>query len=122
MFAILAGIVGLIAVGCLIAYAVVVTIKWLRNKISEKLAKRNVKKVAVADLEELINECDNTVSLSALNDLVDNGYTHLTAEVGYGGEVVSESVEVIKDASDSTDQDVKELINRTKQGMIIVEA
>ena len=53
---------------------------------------------------------------------MDNGYTHLTAEVGYGGEVVSESVEVIKDASDSTDQDVKELINRTKQGMIIVEA
>lgn len=122
MFAILAGIVGLIAVGCLVAYAVVVTIKWLKNKISEKLAKRNVKKVAVADLEELINECDNTVSLNDLNDLVDKGYTHLTAEVGYDGEVISGGVEAIKDESDSVDRDVKELINRTNQGMVIVEA
>lgn len=118
---ILLGIIGLVAAGCLIAYAVVVTIKWLRNKISEKLAKRNVKKVAVADLEELINECDNTVSLNDLDDLVDQGYTHLMAEVGYDGNIVGD-VEAIKDENDSIDSDVKELINRTKQGMIVVEA
>ena len=121
MWVLLAGIVGLIALGCLVAYAVVLTIKWLKNKISEKLAKKNVKKVAVADLEELINECDNTVSLSNLNDLVDEGYTHLMADVGYDGKIVGE-VEIIKDESDSIDRDVEELINRTKQGMVIVEA
>lgn len=116
----IAGIVGLIAAGCIIAYVIILTIKWLRNKISEKLAKKNVEKVAVADLEELINECDNTVSLNSLNDLVDEGYTHMMVDVGYDGKVVGD-VEVIKNINDSIDKDVEELINRTKQGMVIVE-
>lgn len=120
MFRLLAGIVGLIALGCIVAYVVVLTIKWLRNKIKEKLAKRNVKKVAVADLEELIEECDNTVSLNELNDLVDKGYTHLMVDVGYDGKIVGD-VEVIKDENDSIDRDVEELLNRTNQGMVIVE-
>ncbi len=120
MMTILAGLIGLIALGCLVAYAVVVTFKWLKNKIKEKLARKNVKKVAVADLEELINECDNTVSLSSLNDLVDEGYTHMMADVGYDGKIVGE-VEVIKDQNDTVDRDVDELINRTRQGMVIVE-
>lgn len=120
MFKLIVGIVGLIAAGCLVTYVIILTLKWLKDKITEKLAKKNVKKVAVADLEELINECDNTVSLSDLNELVDNGYTHLMAEVGYDGELVGE-VEVIKDESDTIDEDVEELLNRTKQGMVIVE-
>ena len=120
MLTLIAGLVGLIALGCLVAYAVVLTFRWLKNKIREKLAKKNVKKVAVADLEELINECDNTVSLSGLNDLVDEGYTHIMADVGYDGKIV-EDVEVIKDESDTIDREVDELINRTRQGMVIVE-
>lgn len=120
MFGLIASIVGLIALGCLIAYAVVLTIKWLRNKIAEKLEKKNVKKVAVADLEELIDECDNTVSLKDLNDLVNEGYTHLMADVGYDGKIVGE-VEVIKDENDTIDKDVEELLNRTNQGMVVVE-
>lgn len=120
MMVILAGLIGLIAAGCLVAYAIVLTIKWLKNKIAEKLAKMNVKKVAVADLEQLINECDNTVSLSELNDLADEGYTHLMVDVGYDGKVVGD-VDIIKDENDSIDRDVAELLNRTNQGMIIVE-
>lgn len=120
MFQLIAGIVGLIALGCLAVYAIVLTFKWLKNKITEKLAKRNVKKVAVADLEELINECDNTVSLKDLDNLVDEGYTHLMAEVGYDGKIVGD-VEVIKDKSDTIDKDVEELLNRTNQGMVVVE-
>ena len=120
MLTLLAGIIGLIALGCLVAYGIDLTIKWLRNKITEKLAKRNVKKVAVADLVELINECPNTSSLKELDDLVDKGYTHMMADVGYDGSIVGD-IEVIKDESDSIDRDVKELLNRTKQGMVVVE-
>lgn len=120
MLALIAGIVGLVALGCLVAYVIALTIKWLRNKIKEKLQKRNVKKVAVADLEELIDECDNSVSLSELDDLVDQGYTHMMVDVGYDGKVVGD-VEVIKDTNDSIDRDVEELLNRTNQGMVIVE-
>lgn len=72
------------------------------------------------DLEELIDACDNTVSLNDLDNLADEGYTHLMAEVGYDGEIVGE-VEVIKDESNTIDKDVEELLNRTKQGMVIVE-
>lgn len=120
MLGLLAGIVALIAAGCLVAYAIVLTIRWLRNKIKEKFAKRTVKKVVVADIEELINECDNTISLSALDELVDDGATHMVVEVGYDGKVAGD-IEVIKDQNDSLDKDVEELINRTNQGMVIVE-
>lgn len=120
MLGLIVGLVGLIALGCLIAYAVVLTIKWLRNKIAEKLAKKNVKKVAVADLEELIDECDNTVSLNELNKLADEGYTHMMVDVGYDGKIVGD-VDVIKDENDTIDQDVEELLSRTNQGMVIVE-
>ena len=40
MIGLIAAIVGMVAAGCLLAYAVVVTIKWLKNKIKEKLADR----------------------------------------------------------------------------------
>ena len=120
MFGLIAGIIGLIALGCLVAYAIVLTIKWIRNKVAEKLAKKNVKKVAVADLEELINECKNEVSLNDLDDLVDEGYTHMMVEVGHDGNVVGD-VEVNKDKNDTIDKDVEELLSRTNQGMVIVE-
>ena len=101
MFGLIAGIIGLIALGCLVAYAIVLTIKWIRNKVAEKLAKKNDKKVAVADLE-------------------DEGYTHMMVEVGHDGNVVGD-VEVIKDKNDTIDKDVEELLSRTNQGMVIVE-
>lgn len=119
MFGIIAGIVGLIAVGCLVAYAIVLTIKWLKKKIKEKLAAKNIKKVAVADLEELIAGCDNSVSLSELDDLTDKGYTHLMATVDNGGKV--SSVDVIKDENYFTDEEVEELLNRTGEGMVVIE-
>lgn len=119
MIGLIAGIVGLIALGCLVAYAIVLTFKWLKNKIKEKLAAKNAKKVAVADLNELIDECDNTVSISDLEDLTDEGYTHLVATVGKDGKV--SDVEVIKDTSSSIDEEVEQLINRTGQGMVVVE-
>lgn len=120
MLGLLMGIVGLISLGCLVAYVIVLTIKWIKNKVSEKLAKKNVKKVAVADLEELIEECDNNISLDDLDKLVDEGYTHMMAEVGYDGQVIGD-IEVIKDQNETIDKDVEELLNRTNQGMVIVE-
>lgn len=114
------GIISLVAAGCLFAYAIAVTMKWLRNKIAEKLKQKNVKKVAVADLQELVDSCNNTMSLDDLNELVDEGYTHMMADVGYDGQIVGD-IDFIKDTNDSIDEDVEELLNRTNQGMIIVE-
>ncbi len=118
MFVLLAGIVGLIAAGCLVAYAVILTFRWLRNKIREKLAAKNAKKVAVADLGELIESCDNTVTIDQLEELSDEGYTHLMATVDDNGKV--DDVEVIRDMNDSIDAEVEQFINRTGEGMVVV--
>ena len=118
MIGLIAGIVALVAAGCLVAYAVTLTIRWLKNKIKEKLAARNAKKVAVADLDELIESCDNTVTISELEDLSDKGYTHLMATVNDNGKV--SDVEVIQDNSDTIDDEVERFINRTGEGMVVV--
>ena len=120
MLGLVVGIIGLIAAGCLVAYAVVLTVRWLKNKIKEKFQKKNVKKVAVADIQELVNNCDNSMSLKDLEDLTDEGYTHMMVDIGHDGNVVGD-LEIIQDKNDSLDEDVEELLNRTKQGMLIVE-
>lgn len=118
MLALIIGIVGLIAAGALVAYAIILTIRWLKNKIKEKLAAKNVKKVAVADLDELIKQCDNTVSIDDLEKLSDEGYTHLMAIVDETGKV--DDVEVIQNTSDTIDDEVDQFINRTGKGMVVV--
>ena len=118
MFGLIIGIVGLIAVGTLVAYAIVLTLRWLKNKIKEKLAAKNAKKVAVADLDELIESCDNTVTIDQLEELSDEGYTHLMATVNEDGNV--SDVEVIRDTSDTIDDEVNQFINRTGEGMVVV--
>lgn len=118
MIRLIAGIVGLIAAGCLVAYAIVLTFRWLKNKIKEKLAAKNAKKVAVADLDELIESCDNTVTLNQLEELSDEGYTHLMATVNENGKV--NDVEVIRDINDTLDDEVDQFINRTGEGMVVV--
>lgn len=118
MLGLILGIVGLIAAGCLVAYAIVLTFRWLKNKIKDKLAAKNAKKVAVADLDELIESCDNTVTLGDLENLTDEGYTHLMATVDNSGKV--SDVEVIRNTSDTIDDEVDRFINRTGEGMVVV--
>lgn len=116
------GIVALIALtvagGIFLTYAVYVTFMWLKEKIKEKLAKSNTKKVAVADMDELIESCDNTVTLDQLEKLHDEGYTHMIATVNTDGKV--DDVEVVKDKSDIEDSEVAQFINRTGEGMVVV--
>ncbi len=110
-------IVGLITIGAIITYAVSLTFRWLKNKIKEKLAAKRVKKVAVADLEELIDKCENRVSVDALDNLVNEGYSHVMVEVDNNNKI--DNVEVIQDTNDYLDEDVKRLLG--SQGMVVVE-
>ncbi len=119
MIGLIAGIVALIAAGCLVAYAIVLTFRWLKNKIKKLFDQPEVNKVAVADLEELIEECDNEVTLKELEDLSDKGYTHVIATVNENGKV-NNDVEVIRDTNDTLDDEVAQFINRTGEGMVVV--
>lgn len=104
-------IAGIIAAGALIAYAVVLTIRWLKNKIRELLAKRNIKKVVAMDIERLIEECPNQKTLDDLED----DYDMVVASVNDSGKV--EDIEVIKDDG-GDDYKVDEFLG--DNGMIVV--
>ena len=119
MFGFIMAIIALVAAGCIVAYAVVLTIKWLRNKVKEKLAKKNVEKVVLGDLQALIDECNNPATLDELDKLADKGYTHVMADVGYDGKIVGD-VELVQNQNNTLDREVEELINRTNQGMVII--
>lgn len=105
-------IAAVVAAGALIAYAVVLTVRWLKNKFKELLAKKNVKKVAAVELERLIDECPNQ---RTLDDLFDEDYTHVVASVNNSGKI--EDVEVIKDTGDG-DYEVDELLGNER--MVVV--
>ena len=112
-------VIGLVAAGCLVAHLVVLTIKWLINKIKEKLDAKNAKKVAVADLEKLISECDNTMSVDELDNYVDQGYSHVMVEVDDNNKIVGD-IEIYGDENGNLDEEVQELLGR--KGMVVVEA
>lgn len=104
MLALFTAIATAIAIGTLIAYAVVLTIRWLKDKLRVLLSKKNIRKVAAIELEKLIEECPNQKTFA---DLCDDGYDMLIASVNESGTI--EDVEVIKDES-SGDIEVDEFL------------
>lgn len=121
MFTLILGISAAIAIGCLVTYAIVLAIRWLKDKIKEKFAVKKAKKVAVTTLENMIGSCDNTVPIDQIDQvkgLSDMGYSHLIATVDNSGKV--SDVEIIKDTSDTIDEEVEQFINCTGEGMVVI--
>ncbi len=105
-------IAGCIAVGTLVAYAVVITIRWLKNKLTEMRMKRNVKKVAAVELEKMIEDCPNQMSLQELNA---KGYDMVLASVNDTGKI--EDVEVVKNEGND-DYEVDRLLGDERMVVI----
>ena len=80
---------------------------------------KDICKVAVADLNKLIDECDNKTTISDLDEIANEGYTHIIASVNDND--VVEDVEIIKNTNDEIDEEVDNLINRTGKGMVVIE-
>ena len=123
----IAGIIGglalAVAAGIVIAKIVMLAFSWLKNKIKHKLAKRNVSKVAVGELSEIIKNCKNEISLSALEELETiqkEGITHFCAELQSDGSIRQDGVEVWDVNREETE--VRNLINETGEGMVVVKA
>lgn len=118
MLGVLLGIAAAVAVGALVAYAIALTMKWITNKVREKMAMRNVKKTAVADIEKLIDECDNKVSMEELEKMADKGYSHVMVSMDSNNEIIGD-VEIIKDTNDELDREVRQLLGR--EHMVVIE-
>lgn len=96
-----------------------VTISWVKDTIKKRLAKKNIKKVAIAKIDDLLkNGSDNASFVTDdLLTLSKEGYSLLIASVSSDGKV--NNVEVIK--CEAIDDEVESLINRTHNGMVVVE-
>ena len=90
-----------IAAGLLIFYAIKMTIIWLKSKIRELMAKKNVKKVLAADLEEMVRTCSNKVKI---DDFLNEGYTDVIAAVNDEGKLEGE-VELVKNTDENHEID-----------------
>jgi len=112
MIGIIAGIAAAVAIGSLITHIVLFCIRWLKERIRKLFQKQNVKKVAAAPLEKLIEECPNTTSL---DDFLKDGYTDVLATVDNSGQV--ENVELIKNTG-STDPEIERLYGR--EDMVVI--
>lgn len=110
----LIGIVSLIAAGCLVAYAIVLTLRWVKEKIREKIQQKNAKKVAFMDLQKLVDECPNEMSL---DELLEEGNTHVMASVDAYGQI--DEVDLIKDTGYG-DSDVDRMLGSER--MVVVNA
>lgn len=122
MLSILAGITVFLAIGNLVAYTIILTLSWLINKIKQKFEDKKTKKLAVAELDKLIQSCSNRISLEQLeqlNEVSNEGYTHLMATVDDSG--IVNDVEVIKDINESLDEEVVRFINKNNEGMVVIE-
>ena len=115
MFRLIAAIVGAVALGCLIAYSVVLTVRWLKDRISQKLRNPMTDEVAVGDIKTLISQCTNKRTLSELEAMADQGYTNFVVGIDKDEDIVGE-VELIQ--AKEHDYQVDQYIG--KQGMVRV--
>lgn len=116
VLALIAGIAALVALITVVVKLTLLAMSWISNKVKEKLKNRNTQKVAVGDINKIIESCDNNIDLSELEKIADEGVTHIVADVDYNGNV--ESVEAYD--VDKIEGRADELINRTGEGLVVI--
>lgn len=119
ILSILSLVAGIAAVAALITVVVRLTIlamDWISNKVKEKLRQRNTQKVAVGDLNKIIQSCSNQVSVDELERLASSGVSHVIADVdAYGNVGEVEGVH-----ADSVETSVSNLIDKTGEGLVVI--
>lgn len=106
-------IAGLIAAGMFVAYLVAISMRWLVNKINTKAAEKRVKNVVVADMENLVKNSSNKISLSELNSITGGRRAEVIAAVDEDNRIVGD-VEIAQDKNTFLDPEVEELLGREK--------
>lgn len=104
-------ILAFLAIAGAVTYVIKVTFNWLRNKIKEKLKKRNTKKVFMSAVENLANECDNVRTLDELNN-----YDFVMATINDKNQV--EDLDLIKDTNDKLDEEIDRLLSSKREVVI----
>lgn len=119
-----AKLIGIVALGVAAGLAIVkiatLVFSWLANKVKQKLAKRNISKVAVSEIEETIKNCKNQQTVAEMMALQNQGITHFTAEVQDDGTISNDGLEIL--SVEKEDQQTHDFINRTGEGLVVISA
>lgn len=115
MIKMILSILAFLAVAAAITYVIKITFNWVRNKIREKLAKRNAKKIYMTEVNRLVEQmadnCDNKMTLDELEN-----YDVVMATINDENEV--EDVDLIKNTDDELDRDVDKWLSSNREIVI----
>ena len=112
-------VLGAIALGAAVVCVVTLTMCWLKDKIAYLISVKKAKKVVVADIHKLVDECSNKVSYNDLNNLCKKGVNEVIIPLDSRDQVIG-NVEMVKDRNKTLDQEVEAFLGREK--MVVVEA
>lgn len=119
-----AKLIAIVAAGVIAGLAIfkiaTLVFSWLVNKIKQKLAKRNISKVATCEIQEMVKNCNNQATIDEMMALQNQGITHFTAEVQDDGTIPADGLEILN--VEKEDQQTHDFINRTGEGMVVISA
>lgn len=114
-------IVGIIAAGIVAGLVLFLVIKFTIKALVglvRKFRNKGAEKVMAADIDSMIAQCTNRKSLSALEELQEQGVTHVVAGVDEDNKVV-DNVQLIKNEDEETAYEVVDLLG--DEGMVVIE-
>lgn len=114
----LGGILALIAIGAVIMIVVNITVNWIRKRIEEKLRKKTAKKVFMKEIGQMVEDCENEMTLEELNSVKETAKDadFVMATLDENNQV--DEVELIKDQNSKLDREVEELLKSKKEILV----
>ena len=91
-------------------FAVKLTIKWIRKKVSEYFQNEEIDRAFIADINEMIDNCPNRKSYETLKKAREKGYTYVMGRIS-GGKM---TIDLVKDENDTLDPEVEDLLGSEK--------
>ena len=113
MVHIIAGIIIAIIAGDILVKLIKVTKPWVMDQVKKRMSNSNMSTVALLDIQCLLDNCDNKISLDELE-----GYSHVMVSVDSENNTITDT-ELIQDQNVVPDSELNELLGERK--MIIVE-
>lgn len=112
------GILALIAIGAVIMIVVNITVNWIRKRIKEKLQKKTAKKVFMKEIGQMVEDCENEMTLEELNSVKETAKDadFVMATLDENNQV--DEVELIKDQNSKLDREVEELLKSKKEILV----
>lgn len=109
-----------IAAGAVTLLVAAISMAWLIDRIKIKMMEKKVKSVLVADMQSIINQCQNTKTLADLNVNRVSAHADLVMCSIDENNKIFDEIESIRDTNSFLDSDVEELLSKDKERAVII--